>query len=365
MRIYLDHNATTAIKPAVLEAVTGALSVTGNASSVHAHGRAVHSALEFARAEIARLVGAPDTKGVIFTSGATEANNMVIKKFPPERILTSAIEHPSVMESSPMARRLPVTADGEIDINELAPLLEGVALVSVMLVNNETGVIQPVADIAQRAHAKGALVHVDAVQAAGRIPIDMAALGADYLTLSAHKMGGAPGVGAVIAAPKAPPVKLLYGGGQERRQRAGTENAPAIVGFGVAAKLAAGDMKAYQKLQSLRDRMEKSLQQSIEGLHIYGSGARRVANTSCFSLKGVPADTQLMALDLAGISVSSGSACSSGSVKPSHVLEAMHVAPEIANCALRVSLGWNTTEAEIDQFIEMYVTLASGWERHA
>jgi len=365
MRIYLDHNATTAIKPAVLESVTAALATTGNASSVHSHGRAVRASLESARTEIAKLVGAPDTKGVIFTSGATEANNMVLKKFPPDRILTSSIEHPSVIESAPLARRLPVTADGEVDMNVLLSLLDDIALISVMLVNNETGVIQPIADIASQAHAKGILVHVDAVQAAGRIPIDMTALGADYITLSAHKMGGTPGAGAVIAAPKAPPVKLLHGGGQERRQRAGTENAPAIVGFGMAAKLASADLKAYQKLSVLRDRMEKTLQQSVPGIHIYGNGARRVANTSCFSLKGVPADTQLMALDLAGISVSSGSACSSGSVKPSHVLEAMHVTPEAANCALRVSLGWNTSEDDINNFIELYSTLSKGWEKHA
>jgi len=364
LRIYLDHNATTAAKPAVLDAVTAALPAVGNASSVHSHGRAVRATVESARAEVAKLVGAPDTKGVIFTSGATEANNMVLKKFPPEKILTSSIEHPSVIESAPLAKRLPVNADGEIDLNALPDLLEDVALVSVMLVNNETGVIQPISDMARMAHAKGALVHVDAVQAAGRIPVDMAGLGADYITLSAHKMGGTTGAGAVIAAPKAPPVKLIYGGGQERRQRAGTENAPAIIGFGVAAKKAREDMRDYQKLARLRDKIEFALQK-IPDIHFYGNGAMRVANTTCFSLKGVPADTQLMALDLAGISVSSGSACSSGSVKPSHVLEAMHVAPEIANCALRVSLGWNTTEAEIDRFIDMYQALSEGWDRHA
>jgi cysteine desulfurase len=205
---------------------------------------------------------------------------------------------------------------------------------------------------------------VDAVQAAGRIPIDMQKIGADYITLSAHKIGGAPGAGAIIAALKAPPVKLIHGGGQERRQRAGTENAPAIIGFGAAAQCAVEDMAAFAKLAALRDRMEDALRQ-IDGIHFYGNGAPRVANTSCFSLKGVAADTQLMALDLAGISVSSGSACSSGSVKPSHVLEAMHVAPELANCALRVSLGWTTTAADIDTFIDTYTKLAVGWERHA
>lgn len=359
MAIYLDHNATTTIKPPVIEAVTGVMREVGNASSVHALGRTARAHVEEARRHVAALCNA-DPKGVIFTSGATEANNTVLKHFAGSRVITSGIEHPSVMEAMPTAQRIPVLPSGLVDMDAYAALLKtSPALVSVMAVNNETGVIQPIAEMARMARAVGAKFHCDAVQAAGRIGIDMPVLGVDYLTLSAHKMGGPQGVGALVTIAGAPPVKLIYGGGQERRARAGTENVAGIYGFGIAAQLAAKDIPAYQKLSVLRDAIESN----IEGITVFGQDRDRVANTTCFALKGVPADTQLMALDLAGICVSSGSACSSGSVKPSHVLEAMGIAPALATCALRVSLGWATTTADIDTFIATYNRLKNTWQK--
>jgi cysteine desulfurase len=357
--IYLDNNATTQVKPPVVEAIAKLMLQAGNASSVHAAGRDARAVVEAARRSVAALCNA-DPKGVIFTSGATEANNTVLKHFAGKRVLVSGIEHPSVLEAAPEAIRIPVLPSGVIDMDAYAKLLaQGAALVSVMLVNNETGVVQPLAEIAKMAKAAGAKIHTDAVQAAGRIPIDIQALGVDYLTLSAHKMGGPQGMGALVTIAGAPPVKMIYGGGQERRQRAGTENVAGIAGFGVAAQLALADMPYYRRLAALRDMIEARL----SGITVFGKDSLRVANTTCFALAGVPADTQLMALDLAGVCVSSGSACSSGSVKPSHVLEAMGIAPALAGSALRVSLGWNTTAAEIETFIETYTRLQSTWQK--
>lgn len=352
--IYLDHNATTPIRPEAADAVLAAMRAHGNASSVHTAGRAARAMVESARTSVAALVGV-EPKQVIFTSGATEANNAVLKSFS-GKILVSGIEHPSVLEAAPNAERIPVGTDGIVDLHALERMMDGAALISVMMVNNETGVIQPIEQIAALAKSKGVRMHCDAVQALGRIPI---AMNVDYLTVSAHKMGGPQGVGALIVAPGAPPVKLIHGGGQERRARAGTENVAGIAGFGVAAK--AANSEEFQKLASLRNIIE----QTIPGITVFGQSSARVANTTCFALPGVLADTQLMALDLAGICVSSGSACSSGSVKPSHVLEAMGIAPELANCALRVSLGWNTTQKDVDVFIETYIRLAQSWKKAA
>lgn len=351
MSIYLDHNATSPARPQAITAVSDAMQMHGNASSVHSAGRAARATVEDARRSVAALAGV-EPKQVIFTSGATEANNTVLKSFG-GRILTSGIEHPSVMEAA-KADRIPVGADGVIDMDALAATIAGAALVSVMWVNNETGVIQPVDAIAALCKRHGVKFHCDAVQAAGKIPLSPVG---DYMTISAHKFAGPMGAGAIIVDSKAPPVKLIHGGGQERRQRAGTENVAAIAGFGAAAK--AVDLQAFAQLAILRDRIENE----IPGIQVFGKTSLRVANTTCFALPGVPADTQLMALDLAGICVSSGSACSSGSVKPSHVLEAMGIAPALSSCALRVSLGWNTTPADIDTFIDTYKRLISTWQK--
>ena len=354
MSVYLDHNATSPTKPAVIDAVAAAMRAHGNASSVHASGRDARGVVEDARKKIAQVFGV-ESKQVIFTSGATEANNTIIKSYA-GRILTSGIEHPSVVEAV-KAERIPVHADGIVDVVALEKMMTdtssgGAALVSVMWVNNETGVIQPVEKISALCQQHGVKFHCDAVQAMGRIPVSLVA---DYVTVSAHKIAGPMGVGAIIVAPKAPPVKLIHGGGQERRQRAGTENVAGIAGFGVAAALC--DVNAFQKLSALRDKIENE----IPGITVFGQNSPRVANTTCFALPGVVADTQLMALDLAGFCVSSGSACSSGSVKPSHVLEAMGIDPAIANCALRVSLGWNTSTDDVDSFIATYKKLSANW----
>lgn len=357
--VYLDHNATTPMKPAVQAAVCAALAECGNASSIHAIGRAARAKVEGARGQVAALVGAAPAQ-VIFTSGATEANNTVLKTF--EKLGTVAVagtEHPSVRDGVAAPLILPVTGNGLLDFDALAEIHP--VLVSVMLVNNETGVIQDIPRLAALLRPRGIRLHVDAVQAAGRIPVSFNDLGCDYLTLSAHKMGGPQGVGALIVSESAPPVRLLTGGGQEKRQRAGTENVAGIVGFGVAAQLAAQDMPAFQALAALRDAMEHTIRAQLPDVIVFGADAPRVANTSCFALLGVDAATQLMALDLAGFCVSNGSACSSGTVKASPVLTAMGVAPEVAKCALRVSLGWNTTEADVKDFTARYIDLAKGW----
>lgn len=330
----------------------------GNASSIHSAGRKARAIVEDSRKALAALCHT-DSKNVIFTSGATEANNAVLRHFSDVSVIASGIEHPSVLEAAPNAARIPVLPNGVIDLEGLERLVhaKSPALVSAMMVNNETGVIQPVEDIARIVKKAGAKFHCDAVQAAGRIPLDFHAAGCDYMTLSAHKMGGPMGVGALLVAKGAPPVKLIYGGGQERRQRAGTENVAGIAGMGAAAKNA--DIDRYQKLALLRDRLETE----ISGITVFGQDAPRVANTTCFALCGVAADTQLMALDLAGIAVSSGSACSSGSVKASHVLEAMGVDSDLAGCALRISLGWTNTAADIETFIKTYNKLKETWQR--
>jgi len=359
---YLDHNATTAIRPGVISAVASVMAQTGNASSVHGAGRAARSIVEKAREQVAALVGVTSPQ-VVFTSGATESNNAVFNAFKGQRILVSAIEHPSVLESANGAEEIPVTQDGIVDIKAFEALLDKAnapALISIMLVNNETGVIQPIADLARLAKSKhpGIYIHCDAVQAAGRIPVNFQALQLDYMSLSAHKMGGPQGVGALISAPGAKPAKLLHGGGQEKRQRAGTENVAGIAGFGVAAEIAQKNIAAYEKLSALRDKLEKSLKSLESTLIVLGEKSPRVANTSCVSLPGVSAQTLLMSLDLEGIAVSSGSACSSGTIKPSRVACAMGLDSAAQSGVIRISLGWNSAPEDIDAFL-------AAWEKTA
>jgi cysteine desulfurase len=317
--IYLDHNATTPIRPEAAAAVAAALALCGNPSSVHAAGRAARRVLETARAQVAALVAAAPAD-LVFTSGGTEANNLALRSWNGP-VVVSAIEHDSVRVAVPHAILAPVTGEGVVDPDGLAALLPEKALVSVMLANNETGVVQPVAAIAERVHAKGGVLHVDAVQAAAKIALDMRALGADLMTLSAHKLGGPMGVGALVG-----------------RADAGTENLPGIAGFGAAAA-APHD---FARLAPLRDRLEAAL--AGEAV-FFGQRAPRLPTTSCLALPGVPAETQVIA------AVSAGAACSSGKVRPSHVLGAMGVAPDLAGSAIRVSLGWTTTEADIDAFL--------------
>jgi cysteine desulfurase len=348
---YLDHNASAPLKPAAIEAIAAALGRTGNPSSVHQAGRAARRALEQARASVAALAAAPP-EAVLFTSGGTEANNQAVGSADGLRMV-SAIEHDSVLAAAPDALRLPVDGAGRVDLEQLAVHLaaQPPALVSVMLANNETGVIQPVAEVARLARRQGALVHCDAVQAAGKLELDIGALGVDLLTLSAHKLGGPPGVGALVLGPGITPAALLRGGGQERRLRPGTENLPGIVGFGRAAELALEERDMASRVATQRNRLEAEILVLAPAAAVQGRTAPRLPNTSCIGMPGVSNQTQLIAFDLAGIAVSTGAACSSGKVGPSHVLAAMGVAPDAAASAIRVSLGWATTAEDVDRLV--------------
>lgn len=351
--IYLDHNATTPAKPQVCEKVLQTLAFPGNASAVHKAGREARRLIEDSRETLLKALNAGPRDVLVFTSGATEANNMVLQKSVVERVIVSAIEHPSALPAS--AEKIPVLPSGVIDVQALEKMLAGSTkqtLISVMLVNNETGVIQPVEAVVALAKKYGCTVHTDATQAFGRIPLDLQKLGADFVTLSAHKMGGPQGVGCLVICNCVALPPLLLGGNQEKNQRAGTENLAGIAGFAEAAKLA--DVAAYQKLAVLRDKIESELTAAAPTLKIFGREAPRVANTTMFALPGVSSETQLIALDLAGICVSNGSACSSGTVKASHVLKAMGASEAEAQSSLRVSLGWNTTEKDVEAFISAW-----------
>ncbi len=353
---YFDHNASAPSSPEVQEAVAAALRDFGNPSSVHAEGRAARNCVEQAREEVAALVGAP-AENVIFTSGATEANNQALRRCDRPQVVASAIEHPSVLEVSPEDARIPVTADGITDLNALSELLKRrgrFVVVSVMAANNESGVIQPVKGAAERAHAAGALFHCDAVQAMGRIPFDMGRLGADMVTISAHKLGGPKGVGALVLADGMETETFMRGGGQERKRRGGTENVPGIAGFGVAAREAGERRLSIGRVANLIDILERRAEAAVPEAVIFGEEVPRIANTSLIALPGVDAETQIMALDLAGISVSAGAACSSGKVGESHVLAAMGVEEQLGRCAIRISLGFENTVEEVDKFVEIW-----------
>jgi cysteine desulfurase len=373
-RIYLDWNATAPLRKEARAAMAAALDVCGNPSSVHAEGRAARRIVEAAREQVAALVGA-QPRDVVFTSGGTEANMHALTpglgaaKSYFERLLVSAIEHPSVLGGGRFpedaVERLPVTERCELDLCALKRRLAEFAgrriLVSNMLANNETGVIQPICEIAHLVHKAGALLHVDAVQGPGRIPCDVSNLGADLLTISAHKIGGPKGVGALIRRDAALSFTepLIRGGGQERGSRAGTENVPGIAGFGAAATAAAAEMAATApRLDALRNRLDAGLRAASPQIVIFGCESRRLPNTTLFALPGVKAETAVIAFDLAGVAVSSGAACSSGKVLPSHVLAAMGVVPEVALGALRVSLGPTTTESDIEGFIDAWIVVS-------
>ncbi len=371
-RLYLDYNATAPLRPAAHAAMIDALTSVGNASSVHAEGREARRRIETARRQVAGLVGG-DPKLVTFTSGGTEANNTVLTPdwrlgAEPHRanfLLVGATEHVSVLAGgrfmAERVREIPVDADGVIKLDTLRRMLEGLAaeearpLVSVMLANNETGVIQPIAEIAALAHRAGAIVHTDAVQAAGRMPINMGALGVDVLTLSAHKIGGPQGAGAIVRASEALTfTPLLIGGGQEKRLRAGTENVAAIAGFGAAAEAAAGDLGKASTWAAWRDRIAATIRAGSPDVTVFGEGAPRLPQTLCVGIDGLSAETLVIALDLEGVAVSSGSACSSGKVAPSHVLAAMGVPQKLAKSGIRISLGWESAESNLDLFAKRW-----------
>lgn len=374
-RFYLDHNATAPLRPEVREAVIDALALTGNPSSVHAEGRAARAAIEQARAQVAKLVGAKP-ENVIFTSGGTEANALALAAPSGEawHCYLSAIEHPSVLSGGRFYREtttiIPVTPEGVVDLGVLRKTLEKHKpggwrpFVSLMAANNETGAIQPVAEAAAVVHDAGGVLHSDAVQAAGRIPLDITALGADMVTLSAHKIGGPKGVGALVLAEGVSVEPLIKGGGQEGRRRAGTENLAGIVGFGVAAELAA-DLAKMDAIAKLRDALEEGVRALCADAVVLSAGVPRLPNTSCIAVPGVKAETLVIGLDLAGIAVSAGSACSSGKVEASHVLAAMGVAPKIAQGAIRVSLGFGSENTDIQRYLSAFGELVKRLKHNA
>lgn len=358
---YLDYNAGAPARPEVVAAMADALAEPGNPSSVHGAGRRVRARLEAARDAVAALVQAP-AAGVVFTSGGTEANNLILRGCGRSRLLVSAVEHASVREAVPEAQVIPVDGAGVVDLAALERMLAAdaaPALVSVMLANNETGVIQPVPEVARLAHAHGALVHCDAAQGPGRLSVSVSDGFVDFLTLSAHKLGGPAGIGALVSAnadfPLAP---LLLGGGQERRRRAGSENLAGIVGFGTAARLAADWGAEGERVRELRDRLEAAVMARVPGAVVVGAAAARLCNTSCLALPGVASQVQVMALDLADVAVSAGSACSSGKVGESAVLRAMGLGPAVSGSAIRVSLGWNSTAEDVEMFLNAWCDLA-------
>ena len=367
-RSYLDYNATSPLRPEVREAMTEALAVYGNPSSVHAEGRAARALIEEARAEVAALVGARP-EDVIFTGGGTEANALALaaQSGGAWHCYMSTIEHPSVLAGGrffpEITARIAVTQDGVVDLEILASELEKHHLggwrpfVSLMAANNETGAIQPVAEASEIVHSAGGLIHTDAVQAAGRIKLDMAALGPDMLSLSAHKIGGPKGVGALVLGRGASVEPLIKGGGQERRRRAGTENVAGIAGFGVAAELARADLAKSREIAGLRDELEKEALAIAPNALVLSAKVERLPNTSCIAVPGVKEETLVIGLDLAGVAVSSGAACSSGKVEASHVLSAMGVPEEVAQGAIRVSLGFATRRDDIESFLKGFAEL--------
>ncbi|MDX6748448.1 cysteine desulfurase family protein [Geminicoccaceae bacterium 1502E] len=358
-RAYLDYAATAPVHDEVIEAMAAALRDVGNPSSVHGPGRRARARLEAARRALAAALDAsPDS--LVFTSGGTEANQLALAQARGGPVLVSAIEHPSLLDAAPEALRAPVTADGVLDLEAFERLLaqHRPALVSVMLANNETGVLQPVREAAGLARRHGALVHCDAVQALGKMPVSLAGLDADLLSVSAHKIGGPAGVGALVLRDGLEIAARQRGGGQERKRRAGTENLAGIVGFGRAAELLG--RQDWQRVRRLRDRLEGGVLGHCPEIRIHGAAAPRLASTSCLATPGLAADTQLMALDLAGVAVSAGSACSSGRIGPSPVLLAMGVEAALAACSIRVSLGWGNGEEDVDRFLGAWLAL---WRR--
>ncbi len=361
--VYLDYNATAPIRPEAMRAVQAALEIGGNPSSVHAAGRAARATVEGAREQIAALTGAKPAD-VVFTSGGSEANTLALfsaVQSGARRLIIGATEHPSVTEAADASglpvERWPVDAQGVADLDWLQQRLagwdaaDGHPFVALMLANNETGVIQPVVQAAALVKDAGGWLHVDAVQAAGKIEIDMAALGADTFALSAHKLGGPQGSAALIVGAKAPIVRRAFGGGQERGRRGGTENVPGIAGFGAAAKAAMADAGARNA--AWRDEATDRLKREA-GIVVMGEGAPRLPNTLCFAAEGFSSELQVMALDLAGVMVSAGSACSSGKVKASPVILAME-RPELAGCVLRVSGGWASNQDDWRRFTEAWL----------
>ncbi|HZP48912.1 MAG TPA: cysteine desulfurase family protein [Vicinamibacterales bacterium] len=369
MRVYFDYNATTPLAHEVRDAMVGALDDTyGNASSVHHFGQRAKAAIDDARSSVARLINAEPSE-IVFTSGGTESDNFAIRGVAEalesagrRHLVASAIEHEAVLNTlKALARRgwtvtlIPVDQSGVVSADALrGALTDETALVSVMHANNEIGTVQPIAALASAAHERGALFHTDAVQSAGKIPVDVRALGVDLLSLSAHKFNGPKGTGALWIRRGTRLLPTMTGGKHERNRRAGTENVPAIVGMGVAAQLAASKLAAdAPRVAALRDRLEARVLAAVPGTAVNGARDARVPNTTNISFDRVEAESLLIALDLEGIAVSTGSACSSGTLEPSHVLRAMGLPPHRTQNSLRFSLGLYSTDAEVDRVVDV------------
>ncbi len=366
-RIYLDYNATAPMRAPVMSAMQRALERGGNASSIHVEGRQARSQIETARQQVGDLVGA-DVAGLIFTSGGTEACNLALRtrRAPAgdiKRLIISAVEHAAVMSparaSDLLVEILDVDADGVVSLAALDRLLEDPTptLVAVMIANNETGVIQPVAQIGERVRAHGSVFFCDGVQAGGKIPLDMRQMNIDLLSLSAHKIGGPTGIGALVAASHIVTGGHLLGGGQELRRRAGTENLSGIVGFGIAAKIAAQEFDKMQALAVWRDEIEAKLLAALPEVIVFGKSAQRLPNTSCFAVPQWLSESLVISLDLDGFAVSAGAACSSGKVTRSHVLDAMRIGADLSAGALRLSLGWQSQPEDGAAFVDALTKL--------
>ncbi|MET0220673.1 MAG: cysteine desulfurase family protein [Tardiphaga sp.] len=376
-RVYLDWNATTPLRPEARAAMAAAFDLAGNPSSVHAEGRQARRLVEDARAAVALAVAA-DPRDVVFTSGGTEANVLALApgsarrgERPVARLIVSAVEHASVLAGGRFAAHqiemLGVDRNGIVDLAALEAMLsEGPpTLVSVMAANNESGALQPIAAIAALVHQAGGLLHVDAVQALGKIAIDIKELDADLVTVSAHKIGGPKGVGALVMGGGVGGLEpALRGGGQELGRRAGTENVAGIAGFGAAVNAAVAGFDRMPQVARLRDRLEAGLRQTGGGI-VFAQDVPRLPNTTLFGVSGLRAETAVIGFDLEGIAVSSGSACSSGKVQPSHVLQAMGYGPDLTRAAVRLSLGWTTTEADIDRCLEAWRKLSGTLLKHS
>ncbi|WP_022727159.1 cysteine desulfurase family protein [Fodinicurvata sediminis] len=370
--LYLDYNATAPMRPEALEAFRHAVEQTGNASSVHTFGRAARKLVEDARRQIARCIAADPTQ-VIFVSCGTEANatalGSVINEQEAEKLLVSSVEHPSVLQAFPeKMQTFPVDSNGHVSPTTVRQYLEDApkgTRVSVMLANNETGTLQPIPEIADEVHAKGGLLHCDAVQALGKIPLSFNELEADMISLSAHKLGGPQGVGALVLRKGLHLEACLRGGGQEGRRRAGTENVAGIAAFAAAVEAATEELSRFQSLESAHREMEETLKGTAPETIVFGADSPRLPNTTCIAMPGVSAELQLMALDLEGIAVSSGSACSSGKVEPSHVLTAMGVDETLAANALRVSSGWASKPSDLERFSQAWLAVYQRQQRAA
>ena len=362
-RHYLDHNATAPVRPEVIEAIAEAMARDGNALSVHEEGRHARKAIEEAREQVRALVNAP-VGGVVFTSGGTESIHYAIHgavtAHDIKKIFVSAIEHSAVLANAEATGTdieiIPAKRSGVVDaawlktrLADYDPARDGAIIVCVMVANNETGVIQPVREVADIVHDAGGLLFCDACQAAGKIPVNFVMSGADIMCLTGHKFGGPLGVGAVVSGPNLPLAPQMLGGGHEENRRSGTHNTPGIVGLGVAARLAEKSLARAPEIAALRDRMEAAAETA--GAVIWGKGEDRLPGTLCLSAPGFAGETQLMTMDLAGLAISAGSACSSGKTKPSHVLKAMGASDEEATTSIRISIGWNSMQEDVDAFI--------------